>query len=121
MRFTPFLAVGVVLMAFPALAQQSGDTVLGSYTCAQQVPCADSAGASAVSSDQWAAYGDACMASAFNYTNPSGYLDETAGLDDSGCLTAKGGVASLGNGLTPRCCVVTLSSGACAMHCDLVK
>ncbi len=135
MRFSCLvIASAVLFVATSAFAQQqppvSGSTTnkprqttLGSHTCSDIVPCEGSAEASAVTSTQWAAYGDSCMADGFGYANPDGFIDDTAGLDSSGCMTSKvPNGASHGMGtLTPKCCVVTLPTGVCSIHCDLVK
>ena len=119
MRLAPLAALGLILVTSPVWAQATGKAVFSSYTCSQPVPCGDVEGAT---SEQWAQAGNACIARGFGYNNPDGFIDETAGLNSSNCLTAKPGALPKGMGaqLAPQCCVIQLSANRCGIHCDIV-
>lgn len=120
MRFTSVAVLSALLAASPAFAQSSGKPVFGSYTCAQQVPCEKYGG---WEPSQWAQAGNACVTRGFGFSSSNGFIDEYAGLDASNCLTAKPKSLDKGAGaqLSPRCCVVTVQSSNCVIHCDLVQ
>ncbi|MFA5041514.1 MAG: hypothetical protein WC464_07775 [Bdellovibrionales bacterium] len=120
MRFSCIIALGLTLLSVPAMAQTEGKPVFGRYTCSQQVPCESYGG---YSSAQWAQAGKACLIKAFDYSNELDIFDDTAGLDDSNCLTTN--IDSLPKGksarLIPFCCVVQLPTKACVFSCKLVQ
>ncbi len=119
MRVARFVCLALALAFLPANAHADGKPILGSYTCPQRVPCPSDA---SLTTEQWALYGNSCVTTAFGYTNPSGFIDPSAGLDSNGCLSALSGSIPKGMGsqLTPRCCVVERQPNSCVIHCDLV-
>ncbi len=120
MRFSYIAALGLILLSSSALAQTEGKPVFGRYTCRQPVPC-DSFGA--YTSAQWAQAGKACLTAAFDYSNTDDFFDDSAGLDDSNCLTTNLDVIPKGKAtrLIPYCCVVKLPTNACVFQCKLVQ
>ncbi|MGB9152121.1 MAG: hypothetical protein WCD70_03435 [Alphaproteobacteria bacterium] len=133
MRLSHLAVVGLMLIALPALAQQStpvpaspdsvqqGKPSFGSRTCADIIPCVDSAEAISVDPGKWAAWANSCVTSAFGYSSTTGFVNTAAGLDSSGCLTTIQGSIPKGLGaqLSAKCCVLALPNNTCAMHCDL--
>ncbi len=119
MRLASLVLLGITLITSPTMAQ-SGKAILGSYTCSQSVPCPGSG--EAVSAAGWARYGNACVTQAFGYSNPNGFIDETAGLNESKYMTAKPDAIQRGaaSQLSPQCYVLQLPSKSCFIHCDLV-
>ena len=121
MRLSRFALVAVMLFAIPAMAHADQQKVVfSSYTCAaQQIPCPDAGGY--VAASEWAAYGNACMKIGFGYSSPSGFMDNTLGLDTDYCLTTIPGSFPKGYGaqLNPKCCVIKLPTGVCSMLCNL--
>lgn len=122
MRLSHLAALSFMLLASPALAQKQGTPkqAFGSYTCSQQVPCPDDI--SSLSSSDWAQYGNACVTTAFGVTNPTGFINDSAGLGSDGCLTSIPGSipkGAVGSQLIPQCCVVKLPTSTCVIHCNL--
>ena len=127
MRFSRLATLGLMLVALStgAHAEESSGTpihVFASRTCAQkQVPCVDTA--SNETPSQWAADGNACIAKTVGSSDPSSYIDEMAGVDGAGCLTAKPGRLPIGGAtshLMPKCCIMKMPSNTCVIHCDII-
>lgn len=118
MRHPRLAILALALAAVPAMTQQAAATNYGSQTCLQRVPCEDDGNTSPA---QWAAYGNSCLAEAFHYRDPDGYLDTSAGLDGSNCLTAIPNALHNSQGaiFLPTCCVTKREDGTCSMRCDL--
>jgi hypothetical protein len=120
MRISYVAAVSIMLISIPVLvkAANTAPVKFGNYTCSQQVPCSDDG---TLDSGQWAKLGNACMAQGFGYTSPNGFIDESAGLDESNCMLSKIEDTNGKTKLTPKCCVVQIGQNRCAVHCDLFE
>ncbi len=127
MRFSRLAALGLMLVALSTGAQADDNSggpvhVFASNTCPQkQVPCVETAANETPA--QWAADGNACIVETVGASSPSGFIDESAGVDGSGCLTAKPAGLSLGGAkahLMPKCCIQKMPSNTCVIHCDVI-
>jgi hypothetical protein len=118
MRLSCVTALGLMLMAVPAMAQENGTKLIaGSYYCSQKVPC----DRRQLSDFEWAKVGDACILEAFGLSNPKGIIDNAAGLDLSNNFTTKPDSVHKGQGplLLPKCSVKKRENDVCIIHCLL--
>ena len=126
MRLSRLAALGFILVALPIGVQAEENSavhVFASNACIKQpVPCVENAGT--VDPAQWAAVGSACVTETIGASNPTGFINETAGVDSSGCLTPKQDSLIMGLGkthLTPRCCIKKSPENVCFVYCEILQ
>ncbi|MDX2027630.1 MAG: hypothetical protein SFW62_03225 [Alphaproteobacteria bacterium] len=118
MRILLIAALGFML-SYPALAYDGADTkgrVFGAITCSEKLPCPGSYNNS-LSSSALAASANSCLAQNFTLSSPSGFFEESSGLDGSHCLTTKAEYTQ--KSPTPQCCVAILPDKSCTLRCQL--
>jgi hypothetical protein len=122
MRFAGLALLALIIILFPTQGHAGNGLMVGMFTCKQQLPC-DLSDPFYASGADLIPIANACVGhSTSTVVPPEGFFDETAGIDSSGCLTPtsetpKGNATG---GVTPQCCITTLPSGACTLHCSLV-
>ncbi|HEU0117114.1 MAG TPA: hypothetical protein VFR09_00650 [Alphaproteobacteria bacterium] len=118
MRFV-VLAAFILILASPVATQAAGPgQKFGSITCPQKVSCSPTSDDSANIANS----ANQCMLQGLGLAVPSGFFDDVAGVDSSGCLTVKSEVIGKNpQQVLPHCCLVAVDESNCAFHCDMVQ